>query len=114
MLEPLPTYQMRIHALDPTRADIRIQFDGLPLGVEVRGRLMGPRCPGVSTVEVSYRLHAMIGDASRTYQVLIPEPNFWAPEHPFRYEGPVEFWRDGVLVGKITVSVGLRASDGIR
>jgi hypothetical protein len=109
MPEPLPTYQTTIHALDPTRADIRIRFDSLAPGVEARGRLMGPRCPGVSTVEVSYRLQAMTGEPSGTYQVLIPEPNLWAPEHPFRYEGPVEFWRDGVLIATITVSVGIRA-----
>jgi hypothetical protein len=106
MLEPLPTYQTRIHALDPARADVRILFDNLPPEVEVRGRLMGPRCPGVSTVEVAYRLRPL--DASGAYQVLIPEPNFWTPEHPFRYEGPVEFWRHEELVGQMTISVGLK------
>ena len=79
-------------------------FDNLPPDVEVRGRLMGPRCPGVSTVEVAYRLRHREGPE---YQVMIPEPNLWAPEHPFRYEGPVEFWRHGELVGRVNVSVGL-------
>jgi hypothetical protein len=67
---------------------------------------MGPRCPGVSTVEVAYRLIPMAGEPG-TYRVLIPEPNFWSPEHPFRYEGPVEFRLNGELAGVVTVSLGL-------
>jgi hypothetical protein len=109
MLDPLPTYRTHIHALDPARADVRIQFDDLPEDVEVRGRLMGPRCPGVSTVEVAYRLRPLDSGPPGTYQVLIPEPNLWAPEHPFRYEGPVEFWREGQLLGQLTLSLGLRS-----
>jgi hypothetical protein len=109
MLDPLPTYQTRIHALDAGRADIRIHFENLPQNVEVRGRLMGPRCPGVTTVEVAYRITPLEA-ACGTYQVLIPEPNFWAPEHPFRYEGPVEFWRNEELVGRLTISLGLRSA----
>jgi hypothetical protein len=106
MLDPLPTYRTRIDALDQTRADVRIVIDNLPPDVEVRGRLMGPRCPGVSTVEVAYRLVHMDG-APGTYQVLIPEPNLWSPERPFRYEGPVEFWQGGELAGALTISLGL-------
>jgi hypothetical protein len=109
MLDPLPAFDTRIEAQDPTRADVRISFDKLPPDVEIRGRLMGPRCPGVSTVEVAYHLRPVAADMPGTYQVLIPEPNFWAPEHPFRYEGPVEFWSDGVLVGQVTISIGLRS-----
>jgi hypothetical protein len=103
------TYQTGIHALDPTRADVRIVFDNLPPDVEVRGRLMGPRCPGVSTVEVAYWLRPLDGIAVGSYQVLIPEPNYWTPAHPFRYEGPVEFWRKGELVGQVTIALGLHS-----
>jgi hypothetical protein len=106
VLDPLPSYTIQIRALDPTRADIRIQFAELPPDVEIHGRLMGPRCPGVNTVEVAYPLQAT--DAAGIYRVLIPEPNFWTPERPFRYEGPVEFWQHGKLVGRSLVSVGLR------
>lgn len=42
-MDELPsTYRMWIYSLDPTCADIRIQFDKLPEGVDVRGRLVGP------------------------------------------------------------------------
>jgi hypothetical protein len=107
MPNPLPTYRTRISSLDPAHADVRIIFDNLPAAVEVRGRLMGPRCPGVSTVEVAYRLLPIAGEAG-AYQVLIPEPNMWSAEQPYRYEGPVEFWQAGELVGQVTVSLGLR------
>jgi hypothetical protein len=101
------TYQTRIHALDPTRADVRITFEDLPPEIEVRGRLMGPRCPAVSTVEVAYFLRPVEGELGE-YQVLIPEPNLWSPEHPYRYEGPVEFWRQGEMIDRMTVSIGIR------
>jgi len=109
MLDPLPTYHTRIQSLDQTCADVRIWFDNLPPDIEVRGRLIGPRCPGVSTVEVAYRLRSLVAAEKNMYQVLIPEPNLWDPEHPFRYEGPVEFWKQGELVGQVVVSVGLRS-----
>ena len=108
MLSPLPTYLTRIHFLDNTRADVHVVFDNLPADVEVRGRLMGPRCPGVSTVEIAYWLRPLPGQHTGVYQVLIPEPNIWSPEQPFRYEGPVEFWRAEEKVGQMTVSIGLR------
>lgn len=104
MFDSLPTYQAHLHALDPARADLRIKFEDLPADVEVRGRLMGPRCPEVSTIEVAYSLRAL---EPGTYQVLIPEPNLWSPECPFRYEGPVEFWHAGEIVGKMTMSFGI-------
>lgn len=107
MLNSPPRYRTHIHFLDHTRADVRIVFENLPADIEVRGRLMGPRCPGVGTVEIAYWLKRLPEQAD-TYQVLIPEPNMWSPEQPFRYEGPVEFWRTGELVGEVSVSIGLR------
>ncbi len=105
-MDELPsTYRMWIYSLDPTCADIRIQFDKLPEGVDVRGRLVGPRCPGVSTVEVAYPLRPLTELGS--YRVVIPEPNLWTPEHPCHYEGPAEFWRGGELVGKVAMSIGV-------
>jgi hypothetical protein len=66
---------------------------------EVRGRLVGPRCPGVSTVEVAYPLRPLSrppeGLAGLTARVIIPDPLAWEPQSPFVYEGPVELWQDG-------------------
>jgi len=100
-------HQIRIHALDPTLADVRIEFPDLPDDMEVRGRIMGPHCPGVSTIEVAYLLRAV--GPGKIYQVLIPEPTFWKPETPFVYEGPVEFWRGGKKEGETVLSLGLKA-----
>jgi hypothetical protein len=105
MLDPSPTCTVHILRLDATLAELRLELSDVPSDVEVRGRLMGPRCPGTSTIEVAYHLKPL-GPA--TFQVLIPEPSMWEAQTPFVYEGPVEFWRDGERVGRITVSVGLR------
>jgi hypothetical protein len=101
------------HALDPTRAELRVRvvlYQDAP-GVEVRGRLMGPRCPYASTVEIAYPLRPLRDQDSgttRTYQVLIPEPSLWDPESPFLYQGPVELWQDGQRCQVVQVSHGLR------
>ena len=100
-----PTYRVRVARADSALAELHVEFDGLPEGVEVRGRLMGPRCPGVSTIEVAYHFQPL-GPA--TYRVLIPEPSFWSPDRPYVYEGPAEFYRDGQKVGAVTVSCGLK------
>lgn len=101
-------YKMRIHRLDVTLADVRLDFPDLPADVEVRGRLMGPRCPGVTTIEISYALRPVGKAPVREYQVLIPEPSFWEAARPYVYEGPLEFWRGGEQLGKTWASVGLR------
>jgi hypothetical protein len=64
--------------LDPTEAEIRATGDDL-----VAGRLMGPRCPYASTVEVAYYFKSLPGGGLRT---LVPEPSFWDPQSPFLYE----------------------------
>jgi hypothetical protein len=106
-LDPLPSYRVRVHRLDATLADLHIELTDLPADVEVFGRLMGPRCPGVSTVEVAYPLRPV---APAVYRALIPEPVLWTPEHPCVYEGPIELHRAGRLVGTIAVSLGIRAA----
>jgi len=101
----MPSYKVHVRRLDAILADLRIEFAGLPAGAEVRGRLMGPRCPGISTVEIAYHLRRVEPAA---YQVLIPEPTLWTPDRPYVYEGPVELLQDGVKTGAMTVSVALK------
>jgi hypothetical protein len=103
-----PTYRVQVQHADPNLAELHIAFAGLPEGVEVRGRLMGPRCPGVSTIEVAYHFQPL--DAA-TVRVLIPEPSFWSADRPYVYEGPAEFHRGGQKLGGITVSCGLKRGD---
>src|SRR5262245_35495324 len=101
-----PTPRIVIHHLDAVLADVRFDFEELPTDVEIRGRLMGPRCPGIDTIEVAYPVRR-VGQGSQC-QVLIPEPTFWETERPYVYEGPIEFWRGAEQVGKTWISVGLR------
>jgi hypothetical protein len=115
-LDPLPSCTVRVHRLDPTLAELRVEFSNLPADVEVRGRLMGPCCPGATTIEVAYHFRPQPGSPS-VFKVLIPEPVFWTAEWPSVYAGPVEFRRDGQPVGSIAVSIGIRAqasrNDGV-
>lgn len=95
---------VRIHALDPVRAELRLTPSP---GVELRGRLMGPRCPFASTVEVAYPVRPVPGSPG-TFQIIIPEPSLWEPPCPYLYEGPLEQWRDGVNLGQTWLRQGLR------
>lgn len=107
-LDPLPRWTVTIRRLDQALAELHVSFAGLAENLEVRGRLMGPRCPGVSTVEVAYHLRPLGPLPTSTYRVLIPDPSHWSEARPFVYEGPLEFVRDGVVQGRATISIGLR------
>jgi hypothetical protein len=110
--------QLKVHngQLIPARAEVWITVDPeyqTPT-TEVRGRLMGPRCPYASTVEVAYPLrvppphHVPAGSSPLTMQVVIPEASLWEPESPFLYQGPIELWQDGRCCHRATLSHGLR------
>jgi hypothetical protein len=81
---------------------------------ELRGRLMGPRCPFSSTVEIAYTLreplpsHTSPALSGLIRQVVIPEACLWEPESPFLYQGPIELWQDGQRCDQVTLSHGLR------
>jgi hypothetical protein len=100
----------------PAEAEARVAVfpERLTPATEVRGRLMGPRCPFASTVEVAYPFRplpprAALGPAGAlTARAAIPEASPWSPEAPFLYEGPVELWQDGQRCDRSTVRVGLR------
>jgi hypothetical protein len=103
--------------LSPTQAEMRISVvpEFHTPTTEVRGRLMGPRCPYASTIEVAYPLRAPPGDRrivetpEIVLRVIIPEPSFWDTDSPFLYEGPVELWQDGQCCDQRTVCHGLRS-----
>jgi hypothetical protein len=112
--------------LDPAEADLFVSVlpERLTSLTQVRGRLVGPRCPYATTVEVAYPLrehsreYESTGTPSLLLRVVIPEASFWDPESPFLYQGPVELWQDGQRCDQVQVSHGLRAlglaSDGLR
>ncbi|HTU21959.1 MAG TPA: hypothetical protein VMG10_28230 [Gemmataceae bacterium] len=82
---------------------------------EVRGRLMGPRCPYSSTVEVAYPLRPLSPSqkptepGGLTRRVIIPEAILWEPQCPFLYEGPIELWQDGQRCERVVVRHGMRS-----
>lgn len=93
--------------------------------LELRGRLMGPRCPYANTVEVAYPLakappsHVPFGKMPGLIRrVVIPEACLWEPESPFLYEGPIELWQEGQCRDRVKLTHGLRyfllGQDGLR
>jgi hypothetical protein len=105
------------HSVTPATAEVWVTVvpERLTPTTEVRGRLMGPRCPYASTVEVAYPLRPLPqshiekpSPASLTRRVVMPEASLWEPESPFLYEGPVELWQDGQRCDRRIVRHGLR------
>jgi hypothetical protein len=102
--------------LDPAEAEvwITVRPASLTSTTQVRGRLMGPRCPYASTVEVAYHLrehsreYETTGEPRLVMRVIIPEASFWDPESPFLYQGPVELWQTGQRCDQVKVRHGLR------
>lgn len=88
---------------------LRVEVERVTSTTELCGRLHGPRCPGVTTVEVAYHLQAMVGAANTLIaRVVIPEPNLWTDQTPFVYEGAVELWEEGQCRDRAAVSIGLK------
>ncbi|HZU34684.1 MAG TPA: hypothetical protein VFA18_02175 [Gemmataceae bacterium] len=105
------------HSVAPAAAEVWITVtpEFRTPTTEVRGRLMGPRCPYASTVEVAYPLRPLppsytepLASPGLTRRVVIPEASLWEPESPFLYEGPVELWQDGQRCDRRMVRHGLR------
>ena len=103
------------HSLDPVSAEVWVTVtpERLTPTTEVRGRLVGPSCPYVSTVEVAYPLLPLRRPesgfpGSLRVRVVIPEPSFWDTQSPFLYAGPVELWQDGQRCDYVNVRHGLR------
>lgn len=80
--------------LDPMRAEVHVQvtWSGHPEG-EARGRILGPKSPFATTIEVAYPLKvAERGPGTSLLKGTIPEPSWWTPETGFFYDIVVELW----------------------
>jgi hypothetical protein len=107
---------VRDHRLDPAETEVWITVapEEMTETTRVGGRLMGPRCPYSTTVEVAYPLREWKRDdeeadsKSLTLRVVIPEASLWEPQSPFLYQGPVELWQDEQLCERVQLSHGLR------
>ena len=97
--------------LDPVEAEVLVHVDleHATSSMPVRGRLIGPRCPYSSTVEVAYPFEQRFAEEGhRRLRVVIPEPCLWDPETPFLYEGLVELWDAGQRRDQVQIRHGLR------
>ena len=105
----LDAYVATRHA-DPAGAELRIivRPECITPATEIKGRLMGPRSPYANTVEIAYPVREMARTDHVLLRVLIPEPNFWQPQSPLLYEGPLELWQDGARVEQIWLRHGIR------
>ncbi len=107
--------ELRDHSLAAAAAEVRVVVRAASRTpqTELRGRLMGPRCPFAATVEVAYPLRPLPpgtpaeGDAL-VARVPIPEASLWDPQSPFLYGGPVELWEGGRRCDVVQVRHGLR------
>jgi hypothetical protein len=113
MSETAASIRKHIVRLTPAEAEIRFLVTCPALGndLHVRGRLMGPRCPYASTVEVAYPLKeieraAGPGKTDILLKTIIPEPSMWDPQSPFLYSGPVGIWQRDDMLEQQTVQVG--------
>lgn len=89
---------------------VQVELDGLAAGCEVAGRAVGPQCPGVSTVEVTYPMaRAASADRTAALRCVIPEPNLWTSETRFTYEVVVESRRAGEPVDSRTGIIAFKA-----
>jgi len=114
-----PTVSFEVLRLDAALAELLVHADFAEdpgPDVELRGRLMGPRCPGVGTIEVAYPLRPVPSGlpARRSARVVIPDPNLWESDTPFVYWGPAEVWVGGAKVAEVRSEVGLRRRPAIR
>jgi hypothetical protein len=110
------TYHLHDMRLDPVEAEVWVSAspEQLTSTTQLRGRLVGPRCPYTTTVEVAYafrehsRQYESEGAPRLLLRVVIPEPSLWDPQTPFLYEGALELWQSGQLCQQVQVKHGLR------
>ena len=105
-----------IQKLTPAEAEVWIlaEVERLTPGTEIRGRLMGPRCPKITTIEVAYPLRQLPQPDEAfplTRRAIIPDPSLWEPERPFIYRAIVELWQDGERCDTAEFDCGMRMNE---
>jgi hypothetical protein len=119
-MNKLRSVTAEVRKLTPVEAEVWIivEAERITPTTEVRGRLVGPRCPGTSTVEVAYPLRAFArrpdGLSSLSRRVVIPEPSLWTPERPSVYRAIVELWQDGARCDQAEFDYGLRMAESAK
>lgn len=112
--------EVRQHKVTSVEAELWIvaEVEQATPTTELRGRFVGPQCPGVSTVEVAYPVRPFArrpeGLPPTSARVVIPEPSLWGSEHPFSYRGVIELWQDGERCEQRIQTVELQRTAGAR
>jgi len=110
----------QLYRLSAAEAEVwlLVEAERVTATTEVRGRLVGPRCPGATTIEVAYPLRSFLshpeGVPALSRRVVIPEPSLWETGQPYVYRAVVELWEDGQLCDRAEFDYGLRMADGGR
>jgi hypothetical protein len=113
-MNKLREVSVQVRRLSAAEAElwIRIDAEKVTPTTEVRGRMVGPRCPGTTTVEVAYPLQSFPrqpeGLPLLSRRVAIPDPSLWESNQPFAYHIVVELWQDGTRCDVAEVDYGLR------
>lgn len=82
--------EIRIVRLTTSVAEVAVTVRDLPPGTP-RGDLVGPRCPGRSTIEIAYPIRfGEVKDGAVSGRVVVPEPCLWSDAVPFEYVAKVE------------------------
>jgi hypothetical protein len=106
------TWLDRSSAANGAEVWVTVTPEHLTATTDVRGRLLGPRCPYAQTVEVAYPLRPLRrpdeAPTPLTRRVVIPEASLWEPECPFVYEGVLELWQEERCVDSVLVRHGWR------
>jgi hypothetical protein len=106
------TAQVRRLSAAEAEVWLLIEAERVTPTTEVRGRVVGPRCPGVSTIEVAYPLRPFPrppeGVPPLSRRVVIPEPSLWETGQPYVYRAVVELWEDGRECDRAEFDYGLR------
>lgn len=107
---------MQVRRLSPAEAEVwlLIEPEMFTPRTEVRGRFLGPRCPGTTTIEVAYPLqpiHRQQGVPPLSQRVIIPDPMLWEPGRPFVYHALIELWQDGQRCDAMEADYGLKMGE---
>lgn len=90
---------------------VRVNLDGPAEDCAVEGVAMGPKCPGISTVELSYPMTvAEVSDTAVTLRCVILEPNLWSAEAPFRYSWSITVEQEGEPMDRRVGAVMLKTA----
>src|SRR5262245_61056675 len=103
-----------VRSLTPANAEVwfTLVTNHVTATTQVRGRVVGPRCPSHTTIEIAYPLHQLAygpeGTSSLITRVVIPEPSLWKADAPFLYRVHVELWEDNERCAEKEFDLGLR------